>query len=324
MKKPQISAEKLAVGYGIHGEAIVLRDIHVRINPGEFICFLGANGSGKSTLLRTLSGLQPPLAGEVILQGIPLQQYNIRTRSRKISVVLTDPVYGANLTVEQLVELGRYPYTQWNISMGQDDQAMIEKALSEVGIQDIRERPLGELSDGQRQRVVIARAIAQAADIMLLDEPLHYLDLKNKIDTLKMLRRLAHEQGKAILMTSHELELALQLADRLWVIMPDATICEGVPEDLLLQGVLNEAFPADGYDIRTGKVRYKKGTEAVQVKGQGLQYEWTVKALLRKGYLVTAEPASLGVDVGKDSWIISHRGKQEEVNSIAAMLTVLA
>ena len=238
-----IEIQGLSTGYITSKRRIVIADkIDATIRAGELTCLLGANGAGKSTLLRTLSGFQPPLGGEM---GRPLDEYSDKRLSRVIGVVLTDKCEIRNMSVEELVGLGRSPYTGFWGTLGEQDRQIVRQALEHVKIGHFAHRMIHTLSDGERQKVMIAKALAQETPIIFLDEPTAFLDFPSKVETLQMLRRLAHEQHKAILLSTHDVELALQLSDSLWLMEQDR-LSIGTPKSLAADGSLSRFIDRDG------------------------------------------------------------------------------
>ncbi len=329
--------DRLSVGYpapaGRGGERVVLEGINEAMHEGELVCLLGPNGSGKSTLLKTMAGFQVPLAGELRIAGRPVVALSLRERAREVSVVLTDRVDSGLLTAYELVALGRYPYTGWTGGFSAEDERVIERSLRAVRALDLAERSVSTLSDGERQRIMIARALAQEPRLLLLDEPTAFLDLPRRVEIMGLLRSLARGEGRSILLATHELELALQVADRLWLITPDGKIEVGSPEDLILRGSFERSFPAEGleFDRRRGSFRIVRAKgPRVGLLGEGLACHWTRQALAREGFAVdSADPplAELRVRVeereGGHLWTVERAGSRRTADSIYALLKEL-
>lgn len=235
-----ISTNNLTIGYE---HTVVQRDLSFSLQKGEMVCMLGKNGCGKSTLLRTLAGLQPVLGGEFKVSE--LQSFNVQSA---IALVLTERLSLENTTVHDVVAMGRYPYTSFLGGLSAEDEHIIAQALEDVGLSDtlypISDTPFNAHSDGEKQRALIAKAIAQQTPIILLDEPTAHLDLPNRIKILQLLRRLAHEQGKMILISTHELDLAIQLSDRI-LLMSDEGIQLDTPANLRACKAFTKAFGMD-------------------------------------------------------------------------------
>ena len=207
-----IELQHLTVGYG---EKVVLSDLNLTIKAGQMVCLLGANGAGKSTILRTLSGFQPPLSGRVLIEGRDLLSLSVSQRSRAVSVVLTERVEVPYMKVADLVGMGRSPYTGFFGTLSKEDKSIIGEAIEMVGIRNLAERTIDTLSDGERQKALLAKALAQQTPIILLDEPTAFLDFHSKVSILRLMLRLAHETNKAILLSTHDVEMAIQLSDAL-------------------------------------------------------------------------------------------------------------
>ena len=283
-----LTAKDLAVGYGKGKHALpVLSNIDIEVPPGELICILGPNGVGKSTLLRTLAGVQKALAGEIWLGATPQSEMNRNEIAERISLVLTDPLPPSQLTVEELVALGRYPHTNWLGRLTDKDRKAVQQALDQTKLNQLANEPIYKLSDGQMQKVMIARALAQEGAIMILDEPTSFLDINNQWSTMTLLQSVASQHNKAILVATHQLELALQTADQLWIINRASNLVMGLPEDLALNGTINETFFDEdvAFDLSTGKFKFNTPEyEMVQVIGNGEALYWTKAALKRNGY----------------------------------------
>lgn len=207
-----ITTNRLTVGYRGHR---VVEDISLSLPCGRLVCLLGPNGAGKSTLLRTLCGFQPPIAGTVTISGNDITTMSAAEVARLVSVVLTDRPLTPSLTAAEMVGMGRAPYTGFWGRLSDDDHRLVSEAMQTVGIAPLATRRMGRLSDGERQKVMIAKALAQHTPVIVLDEPTAFLDYPSKVAVMKTLARLAHDEGKTILMSTHDLELAAQLGDEL-------------------------------------------------------------------------------------------------------------
>ena len=258
--KESVILQDLSIGYTHKGrERTVATQLNGAINSGELTCLLGRNGVGKSTLLRTLSAFQPALDGNVLLQGKALSTYSDQELSRLIGVVLTEKPHVRNMTVAELVAMGRAPYTGFWGMLSKEDHRIVDESIQLVGIEPLRQRQIQSLSDGERQKVMIAKALAQQTPIIYLDEPTAFLDYPSKVELLQLLRRLAHEEQKTIFLSTHDVEISLQLADMLWLMAPQQ-LYVGTPAELAAQGVLSTFFEHDGisFDAQTLTVRVRK------------------------------------------------------------------
>lgn len=290
----------LAVGYG--GQAL-LHDLQLQACRGEMICLMGPNGVGKSTLLRALTTLQPPLRGEVLINSRPLYQLSALEVAREISLVLTERIEGGFLTVGELVAMGRYPHTGWAGKLTESDRSVVAKALSTTGLEQLAQRNLRELSDGQRQKAMIARALAQDGDLMILDEPLIHLDVSNKWEIMNLLRQTARDHGKALIMATHEMDLSIKLADKLWLISHSGQLSAGCPEDLILSGAFSHIFDGPNYrfDMNSGGFAVIPQGPLLQLSGADEGLLWTRRALTRAGYQTVKENAETHIKVTSTS-----------------------
>jgi len=220
---------------------------------------IGINGIGKSTLLRTIGKIQPKLSGSILLNNRELKSYNALDMASILSIVLTEPLVSKNLTVLELIALGRQPYTNWIGKLSNKDKVKIQEAIAMVDLSDLQHKKCYELSDGQLQRVMIARALAQDTAIILLDEPTSHLDLHHKVQILKLLKSIAHKTNKTILFTSHEIEMAIQLCDKI-LIMNKEVHHFGKPDELIQKSAFEKLFPIDtvSFDPSTGSFKIKK------------------------------------------------------------------
>ena len=252
--------QNLEVGYISRTDKIsVARDIHFQLTQGEMAAIVGINGIGKSTLLRTIGKVQPPITGSILLNDEPVQNYKSKAWATEMSLVLTEPLTSKNLTVQQLVSLGRHPYTNWIGTLSAHDISKIQEALNLIGLGDLKHKKCHELSDGQLQKVMIARALAQDTRIILLDEPTTHLDLYHKVQILKLLQQIAHSTHKIVLYTTHEIDLAIQLCDKILIMEKDGSVF-GSPQELIKTSRFSKLFPADTirFDPDSGSFKINK------------------------------------------------------------------
>jgi len=284
-----IATNQLSTGYKTNRvENILFHNLNLALQIGKLTCFMGPNGIGKSTLIRTLVGLQKPLAGDI--QYFPNEKKTNAPLSQQIALVLTDRISMPNMTVYELVSFGRYPYLDWSIQLSDADKTIIQQSITQVHIEHLVDRRLYELSDGQLQMVMIARALAQDTPIILLDEPTAHLDLNNRVEIMNLLRQLSRLLNKAILIATHELDLALQTADEIWLAGRDKNIITGIPEELVLKGVFDEIFQFKGFDLKTGRVEHEAHRKiSIKLIGSGYELLWTKNALERNGYRIVEE-----------------------------------
>ncbi|NJW52762.1 ABC transporter ATP-binding protein [Salinimicrobium oceani] len=222
----------------------VASDINIEVAEGELVALIGINGVGKSTFLRTLSGVQPSLSGKIFINAEDRDHIPPEQLARMISLVLTEQPLSKNLSVAELVALGRQPYTNWIGSLTTEDRKMVKNALLSVNIEELQDKKCYELSDGQLQKVLIARALAQDTPVMILDEPTSHLDMYHKAQVLKLLKELSVTTKKAIIFATHEINLALQLCDRIILMKPGETLQES-PQQLIQKGAFESVFPGD-------------------------------------------------------------------------------
>jgi iron complex transport system ATP-binding protein len=333
MNKAILQTTDLSIGYRRRGAPpfVVAERISVKLDAGECVCLVGPNGVGKSTLLKTLAGMLTPLRGGVLAGSDPVYGLPPRELARRLSVVLTDRVQAGALSAYALVALGRYPYTGWTGRLTAHDEERVRGAMSAVGADDLASRSVLELSDGERQKVMIARALAQDPDLMILDEPTAFLDLPRRVEVLRLLRNLAHRKSRAILLSTHDLDLALRTADTIWVLARGGRLSCGVPEDLVLGGIFETAFQSEGvaFDRDTGSFQVNdEALATVAVSGEGAERRWTVRGLERAGLrAVTGDEAAAAVfrvevfPAEKSvAWRLTHDGGAAEGRGVEALL----
>jgi iron complex transport system ATP-binding protein len=328
-RRPVVELADVTTGYEKgRDRAAVTTAIRATLRTGELTCLLGPNGAGKSTLMRTIAGMQAPLGGTITVDGRPVAQMSAREVARVVSVVLTDRVVAGMLSAYALVALGRHPHTNWIGDLTDADHAAIRQAMLVTGAAEFADRLVSELSDGERQRVMVARALAQDPRIMVLDEITAFLDLPRRVEIMTVLRRLAHEFNRAVLLSTHDLDLALRAADRIWLLPKGGTLSIGAPEDLVLSGAFGRAFANEGiqFDAALGSFHMRTTCRGeIAVRGSGIARIWTVRAVERAGYRVVEPGSSLCVVVENDGaprWVIE-ADDPRECRSIEQLLETL-
>ena len=326
-----IELRHLRTGYTERRRSVVISpDLSLSIRPGEIVMLMGPNGSGKSTLMHTMAGLLPPLAGEVELGEKPLSSLTMKEVARQLSLVLTERIPAGNMDVWEVVTIGRYPYTGFRGVLSTEDKRICEEALATCRLTELRERIFDTLSDGEKQRVMIARALAQETPLILLDEPTAHLDLPSRLEVTTMLRTLAHKLGKSILISTHELDLALGWADTIWLLDRSGAITAKAPEDLILDGDIERVFgdPRLRFDQERGEfsIAEEPGLQ-IHLTGEGLRYSWTCRALHRLGYGIISgdlPPETSSITISEAGWTLrTPTGITTQHHSITALLSAL-
>lgn len=305
-----LTTHNLSIGYSKKGKTdTVQAELNLQLKSGELVCMIGPNGSGKSTLLRTLTGLQKPLAGNTTIDGKEIARLKQREKALMIALVLTERVEIENATVYNLVSLGRHPHSNWWGNVTAEEDTIIREAIEMVHLGHKMHQNINELSDGERQRAMIAKALAQDTPIIMLDEPTAHLDLPNRVEIMLLLHRLAHKTDKAILLSTHELDLALQAADRIWLISAEHGVECGVPEDLVFNGSFSRAFESKSYFFNAANGNFSMNypmTKQVWVSGDKTRMYWTLRALARAGYMVVQD-AGVQISVTESGWLLNDR-----------------
>ena len=286
--KHLIETKALAIGYS--RDKILQKSIHFSLEKGQIICLMGQNGVGKTTFIKTLNNLLDPLGGQILIKNQPLEAYDRAVLAREVGLVLTDKPAATNLTVRELIGLGRYPYSNWLGRLSEEDKVAVERAIAQTKINYIADRLLSDLSDGQFQKAMIARALAQETDILILDEPVAHLDLNNKIEILLLLREIANT-GKGILISTHDIQVSLQLSDLLWLFNFDSPPTSGMPEDLILNGDLEKALYLEhhAYDLIHHRLSIQPEGKVMKVTGDERMVFWTTQALEKNGFQIGDE-----------------------------------
>jgi len=299
MNNTILKISKLDSGYGKGKQKkYICKNLAAHINPGELVCLLGENGTGKSTLIRTLCKFQPALSGDIVICDKNLKSLNERSLATLVAVVLTDRVIIPNATVRELVELGRSPFTGMMGKLNEQDKEIVNRCIAQCGIEHKKDCLLTNLSDGERQKAFIAKALAQDTPLIILDEPTAFLDLPARVEIIQLLREIVTNSNKSILMSTHDLDLAIQMADKLWLLSPKGSLESGSPEDLLINNAFLSLFNTKGieFDSKVGlfKVKYKHYRE-ITVKGHGFGYVLLRRAFSRKGIKIVSTPTNENV-----------------------------
>ena len=319
--------ENLSIGY--ERRFPLVEGISQEVRAGEMVALIGRNGTGKSTLIRTAAGIIPALRGQCTLEGEPVRSMDLRKRARKVSFVASQVSQLPPVTVRELVSLGRMPHTGWRGTLGQLDREMVQEAIRMVRLEELIDRTLDHLSDGERQRAMIARAFVQDTPLMLLDEPTAFLDLPNRYELIQLLTGF-REAGKAILYSTHDFDLAMMSADRLWV-LHQGNMVEGIPEDLGIRGVYESLFESTTirFDVEMRKFRPAvtlRGTLQLSCEDQRL-LAWTRNAIERIGYQVdnkAEKKLKVTASNGNHTWILTWEDGSiqfENIESLARFLT---
>lgn len=324
-----LSASNLSIGYHSGNNAVtVMQGINLQLHSGRLTAMLGRNGIGKSTLLRTIAGAQPSLNGTVLLDERNINEYSPRELSRQMSLVYTDRTQAGGLTVKQLVSLGRYPHTGFFGRLGRHDHDVVAQSMTAAGIKHKETAYVAELSDGERQKAMIARALAQETPIILLDEPTSFLDVASRIEVMTLLHRLAHDEHKAILLSTHDIAQALSLADELWVATHDHHILQGCTEDCILSGAVQQMFAHDGqngiiFDTALGNFEIPlQATRGYTLRGDNpTLLRWIANALRRNGIAATGDAGTIIANTPTDITLTSQH--TTHCTSIAELLAAI-
>ena len=329
MREETIVIRNLSTGYkGKKHVKVIAKEVNATICSGELTCLLGANGAVKSTLLKTLSAFLHPLGGEIWIQGKLLADYSDKELSTVIGVVLTEKCQLRNMTVNELIGMGRSPYTGFWGTLTRKDKQIVNDAIALVGIEGLKERMVHTLSDGERQKVMIAKALAQETPVIFLDEPTAFLDYPSKVEILHLLHRLSREMNKTIFLSTHDLELVLQIADQIWLMDREKGVLTGTPEDLALNGSLENFFyhrKGITFEKSTGLYRIdNEFHQSVYLEGPSERYAMVQKALRRNGIHASADvDASVSIVADEEKYILRKEEKEFKVQTIKDLLSVL-
>lgn len=318
-----LSAKSLVVGH----DKPLLKPIDFSVYAGDLICLMGINGCGKTTLFKTLGAQHAPLSGEIILKNKNLNALSSREKAKLMSFVLAGRRGDDHLRVEDVLILGRYPYTNFWGELQKKDWNLIEETIELVGLQDIRHKMLGELSDGQRQKVWIARAFVQDTPILFLDEPTNFLDIPHRLEIMRLLRLMARVRGKAVVFSSHDWDCALSAASWLWLIH-ESELMMGLPEDFILNGKIHEVFSRSDFVFDAERGVFKEriiGAQKLSLAFNDVSFEqkhWTLHALSKVGFECVSEGESL-IIVEQGLWTVKTEQGPKRCHSLEELLNTL-
>lgn len=325
-----LRAKDLTVGYRKgNSTSPVISGLNLSLSRGKLVALIGANGIGKSTLLRTLVGNQPPLEGEVSISGIRIGEISRKDLSLLLGIVNTERTQAGALTVREVVSLGRQPYTGFLGILSKNDKSIVEKAMQDAGILHKASNFLAELSDGERQKVMIAKALAQCTPIIILDEPTAFLDVASRMETMLLLHNLAHKQNKAVLLSSHDLSQSMMLADELWVVTNDRKIISGNTEDVVLSGAMDSIFASSiiSFDLLQGDFCINLDSQ-YDIKlncNDKILKKWIGNALKRNGYGISNDEAYKNeiTAISPNEITVSTAQGSIKANSISDMIAII-
>jgi iron complex transport system ATP-binding protein len=322
----KISFKNLQIGYRDSGKNNKFPIISSPVNNYGLTVLVGRNGTGKSTLLRTLAGLQPPISGELKLMDRDMSQYSQKEKSALIGFVSTEKPNVANMTVFNLVSLGRYSYTNWLGSLSGEDEAAVHNAMKMAGIEHLANDSINKISDGELQRVMIARTLAQNTPVIILDEPVAFLDLPNKFEILLLLRTLAWNEKKTVILSAHDLDIAIRLADMLWI-MTDESLEQGAPEDFALNRGFDAIFKNAGiyFDYSAGIIDTGiNPSKKISLACENPDTEfWLNRAFNRTGF-ETSENAEISVEAKNGKYICRTKSQTKELYSVYELCKAIA
>jgi iron complex transport system ATP-binding protein len=327
--KKILSLDSLRIGYGSgKNENVLLPPLNASAIGGELIAVIGRNGIGKSTLLRTLSGLQPPLGGDICYSGKAIKDYSRTELAQKVGYISTEIVRVSNMSVYDLVSLGRFPHTNWIGKIKMEDHNAIMEAIDMVSMKPFCRKFVSELSDGERQKSMIARILAQDTGIMVMDEPTAFLDIAGRFEILHLMHTLTDKNNKTIIFSTHDLQMAVSHSDKIWLILDDQLI-EGAPEDLMISGAFSHLFDSSAvlFNSEDGTFSFRSDTRgSIYIDGCGTKKVWTDKAINRAGFVVSEErtiPYITTPSGNADYWLLTDESQAKKFGSIYELITCL-
>lgn len=320
-----LQGQRVNIGYK-KGKSFytVGKNLSFELKKGKLTCLLGPNGVGKSTLVKTVMGQIPSLSGKIAFLGTDINEHSTKFIAKKISAVFTDRVAAGNLTVHQLVSLGRTPFTNWLGQLTEEDKNIVEAALRSTKTYYLKDQLISEVSDGQLQKVMIARALAQDGELIILDEPTAHLDLINRYEIMHLLREITERQGKSILVITHDLEIAIETADELWIMQCGEPLLVGPPEDLIINGDINQLIPGQQltFDPNLGKIRPTAMHQYPNIDGPPHIAQW-LKLALEKNHIPLSDDIKINISTSPTLFKVYGSHTEKEMDSIHAVISFL-
>lgn len=324
-----LSLNSLKIGYvSGRNRNMLLPPLNASANKGELIAVIGRNGIGKSTLLRTMTGLQQSLGGEINYAGRNIRDYSRTDLAQKIGYISTEILKVTNMSVYDLVALGRFPHTNWFGKIGLKDHEIIMDAIEKTSMSAFCNRFVSELSDGERQKAMIARMLAQDTGIMVMDEPTAFLDIGSKYEILHLMHQLSQQSDKTIIFSTHDLHMALSQSDKIWLIL-DNQLREGAPEDLMIDGAFDHLFESSSvqFNSETGTFSFREEERgSMFIEGDGIVRHWTEEAVIRAGFSISMVKTMPYIKVNTGhikSWQLISKNSTEELYSIYELISCL-
>jgi iron complex transport system ATP-binding protein len=328
-EKEILCVDSLNIGY-VSGrkKTILLPPLNASAKEGELIAIIGRNGIGKSTLLRTLAGIQMNLGGGIFYSGKNINDYSRNELALKVGYISTEQVKVPNMSIYDLVSIGRYPHTNWFGKINSNDHRIIMGAIEMTSMSEFCHKNISELSDGERQKAMIARILAQDAGLMIMDEPTAFLDIGSKYEILHLMHQLTRNSGKTIIFSTHDLQSAVSQADKIWLIL-DTQLREGAPEDLMIEGAFDHLFESSHVQFNSADGTFSfRGADRgnFYVEGRGSLKHWTEEALKREGYLIVKELTDPFIKVsvsGRKTWTLVNEDSSYEFYSVYELMNFL-
>ncbi|HUX57301.1 MAG TPA: ABC transporter ATP-binding protein [Bacteroidales bacterium] len=324
-----LAIDSLKIGFisGKH-ENVLLPPLNAYAYKGELIAIIGRNGIGKSTLLKTITGLQPSLGGNIFYSRKNIKDYSRMELAHRVSYISTEIVKVSNMSVYDLVALGRFPHTNWIGKIDAKNNEIIMDSIEKTGLSTLRNRFVSELSDGERQRAMIARIFAQDTDIMVMDEPTAFLDIGSKYEILHLMKNISQQNDKTIIFSTHDLHMAINQSDKIWLILADKLI-EGAPEDLMIEGAFDHIFDTSTvqFNAEHGTFTFRRESRgSISVVGEGKLKHWTERAVIRAGFSLSLSktvPQILVPNEKNSKWQFLKNDILKEFGSVYDLITYL-